>query len=64
MNASICYDLLVKKIPRAIKALGKMLVTRRGFEPRTHCLKGSWSVIKVLSAVAVDKNQRTVYDKN
>ncbi len=29
--------------PQAVVAQGFSLVTRRGFEPRTHCLKGSCS---------------------
>ncbi len=32
-----------EKIPRTVAAQGIYLVTRRGFEPRTHCLKGSCS---------------------
>ncbi len=32
-----------QKNPQAVAAQGLSLVTRRGFEPRTHCLKGSCS---------------------
>ena len=36
-------ELEITKIPGALQLQGFQLVTRRGFEPRTHCLKGSCS---------------------
>ena len=37
-----CTKSRKSKNPRAVEALGFQLVTRRGFEPRTHCLKDSF----------------------